>query len=73
MASGGQKEELLPWFRFLSGFHCGAPQSFTSALGSILKEVASGAATFTCFVPLLSDESGINKWLPGAGGLGNSY
>ena len=40
--SGGKKEELLPLFIFLGGFNYETPQGFTSALGSILKEVASG-------------------------------
>ena len=42
--SGGKKEELLPLFIFLGGLNCEAPQGFTSVLGSILKEVASGVA-----------------------------
>ena len=42
--SGGKKEELLPLFIFLGGFNCEIPQGFTSALGSILKDVASGVA-----------------------------
>lgn len=41
---------------FLGGFNWESLQSFTSALGSVLKEVASGTATFACFVCILSGE-----------------
>lgn len=44
VVNGSKKEELLPSFSFLGGFNCETPWSFTSVLGSILKEVASGMA-----------------------------
>lgn len=62
--AGSQKKESISSV-VLGGFPSETPWSFASALGSIRKEIASDAATFTCFVYMLSGEQSINKWLPG--------
>lgn len=63
--AGSQKKESISSVVLGVFFPSETPWSFASALGSIRKEIASDAATFTCFVYMLSGEQSINKWLPG--------